>query len=91
MTVQDLSLQHTLREYLIKQHLKGLAPKGFDDDYDLIDAGFMDSLAIINTISYLEKNYDMPIEEGDIVPENFSSVNALCAFVESKQIEPATP
>ncbi|PCK05823.1 MAG: hypothetical protein COA42_17920 [Alteromonadaceae bacterium] len=86
-----MTLQQALREYLVKQHLKGLLPKGFDDDYDLIDAGFMDSLAIINTITYLEKQYDTPIEEGDIVPENFMSVNALCAFVTSKQVEQVSP
>ncbi|PCK01489.1 MAG: hypothetical protein COA42_23045 [Alteromonadaceae bacterium] len=82
-----MTVQQALREYLVNQPLKGLTPEGFDDDYDLIDAGFMDSLAIINTITYLEKHYETPIEEGDIVPENFMSVNSLCAFVTSKQTE----
>ena len=46
-----MNLQQALREYVLKQYLKGQAIEGFDDDYNLIDDGIMDSLAIINTVA----------------------------------------
>ena len=79
-----MNLPQALREYILNQYLKGQAPEGFDDDYNLIDAGIMDSLAIINTVAYLEKQYGIEFDDGDLVPEHFMSINALSAFVLSK-------
>ena len=80
-----MNLQKTIRNYILDQYLKGQEPEGFNDDYNLIDAGIIDSLAIINSINYLEKQYGITFGDGDIVPEHFMSVNALSAFVRNKQ------
>ncbi len=82
-----MNLQQTLRNYILDKCLKGLAPEGFDDDFNLIDAGFMDSLTIINTVSHMEKKYAITFDDGDIVPEHFMSVNALAAFVREKRLQ----
>ncbi len=79
-----MNLQQELREYILNQYFKGQAPDGFDDDYNLIDDGIMDSLAIINTVTHLEKQYQIEFGDNDIVPEHFSSVNALAEFVQQK-------
>ncbi len=79
-----MDLQQQLREYIINQTLHG-APEGFDDDYNLIDAGIMDSLTIINTVTYLEQQAGIEFGDDDIVPEHFSSIQALAAFARSKQ------
>jgi acyl carrier protein len=80
-----MSLKQELREHIIKQYLKGQIPEGFDDDYNLIDDGILDSLAIINLVDYLEKQYQIEFGDNDIVPEHFSSVNALAEFVLQKR------
>lgn len=80
-----MSLQQVLRENIINQYLKGKEPEGFNDDYNLIDEGILDSLAIMNLIAWLEKHFSIEFDEGDIVLENFSSVNALLGFVQRKQ------
>jgi acyl carrier protein len=79
-----LNLQQALREYIFNQYLKGQVPDDFDDDYNLINAGIMDSLAIINTVAHIENHYKIEFDDGDIVPEHFLSVKALSAFVLSK-------
>ena len=80
-----MNLQQTLGKYILDQYLNGQPPEGFDDDYNLIDDGIIDSLAIINTVTYLETHYGITFDDGDIVPEHFMSVNALSAFVRQKQ------
>ncbi len=80
-----MNIKQTLGKYILEQYLKGRVPEGFDDDYNLIDAGIMDSLTIINTVTYLEKQYGIMFDDGDIVPEHFMSVNALSAFVRQKR------
>ena len=80
-----MNLLQVLREHIINQYLKGNEPEGFNDDYNLIDEGIFDSLAIMNLIAWLEKYFSIEFDEGDIVLENFSSVNALLGFVQRKQ------
>ena len=80
-----MNLLQVLREHIINQYLKGKEPEGFNDDYNLIDEGILDSLAIMNLIAWLEKHFSIEFDEGDIVLENFSSVNALLGFVQQKR------
>ncbi len=80
-----MNLKQELSEHIIEQYLKGQMPEGFDDDYNLIDDGILDSLAIINLVDYLEKQYQIEFGDNDIVPEHFSSVNALAEFVHQKR------
>lgn len=79
-----MNLAQELREYIINQYIKDNAPEGFNDDYNLIDEGILDSLAIMSLIAWLEKHFSIEFDEGDIVLENFSSVNALSDFVQKK-------
>ena len=79
-----MNLPQVLREHIINQYLKDKEPEGFSDDYNLIDEGILDSLAIMNLIAWLEKHFSIEFDEGDIVLENFSSVNALIDFVQQK-------
>ncbi len=79
-----MNLPQLLREHIINQYIKTKEPEGFNDDYNLIDEGILDSLAIMNLIAWLEKHFSIEFDEGDIVLENFNSVNALLDFVQKK-------
>jgi acyl carrier protein len=59
-------------------------PEGFDDDYNLVDGGLLDSLAIMNLITWLEKHFSIEFDDGDIVLEHFCSINALLDFMQRK-------
>ena len=80
-----MKTQNTLREYIITEGLDGQVPEGFDDDYDLIDSGTIDSLFIMNLVIYLEQEHNVTFGMNDIVPENFKSINTLSAFANSNK------
>lgn len=80
-----MNLAQELREHIINQYIKSKAPEGFNDDYNLVDEGILDSLAIMSLIAWLEKHFSIEFDDGDIVLENFSSVNALFDFVQKKR------
>ncbi len=78
------NLYQEIREHLINDLFQGAEPTNFNNDYDLIEDGTMDSLAIMNLITYLEGSYNITFGSTDIVPEHFSSINALGNFVKNK-------
>jgi len=54
------------------------------DDASLFSEGIIDSLGNVKLISFLEKQYNIRIEPGEITMENFDTINQIVAFVEQK-------
>lgn len=54
------------------------------DDDPLLDAGIIDSMGIFELASHLENTCGVTIEDHELVPENFSSINEIAAFVDQK-------
>ncbi len=53
-----------------------------DDDMSLTEAGLIDSLAILQIITYLEENCDLDFRETGIDPGELRSVNAILDLLE---------
>ena len=73
----------------IKQYLeqnRATADAGdFADDESLLEAGVIDSMTMVDLITVLESTFSIQIDEDDMIPENFDSVNAIVEYVTSKQ------
>lgn len=66
----------------IKAMLEELRPEfDFDESDDYVADGLLDSFDIISLSSMLEEKYVITIDGLDIVPENFSSVDAIADLV----------
>lgn len=70
----------------IKNILQGLRPEfDFNTDADFIAEGMIDSFDMVNLVSELEENFDIIIDGIDILPENFSSLDAIEALVNKSE------
>jgi len=52
-----------------------------DGDLSLVESGLIDSLALLQIITYLEQTYDIDFREKGIDPGELRSVNAILEFV----------
>jgi acyl carrier protein len=55
--------------------------KDFDENTNLIERGIIDSMSLVRLISFIEENYEIQVQDEDIVPENFSSLNKISSFI----------
>ena len=63
--------------------LEDLRPEfDFHTSSNFIEDGLLDSFDMVALISELESAYDILIDALDIIPENFSSVEAIAGIVE---------
>lgn len=51
-------------------------------DYDLLDSGLVDSLGLVQLISWTGERFEIDLDAIDIHPEQFRTVGTICAFVE---------
>lgn len=70
----------------IRNFLKNAAPQGvgFSDTDNLLMKGVIDSLRMLDMMSFLETQFRLKVDEDDLMPENFESIDAITRFVEHR-------
>lgn len=81
-----MKLEQQLRDHIVSAHLPGEAPENVRLDDNLLDSGVLDSMAIMQLVAHLEKQYGITIPTEDIDPEHFATVNALADLVRARQV-----
>lgn len=60
------------------------ATKNVGNDDPLLNNGLIDSLGILEVVTFLEDEFGITILDEELSPENFESVGKLSAFVQQK-------
>jgi len=84
-----MTIEEQIRLHILHTQLPGEDPEKLQIDDDLLDSGILDSMGIMQLVTYLEKAYGISIPTGEIEPEQFASVATLAEFVREKQ-QPGT-
>jgi acyl carrier protein len=79
-----MSTSTILADYITKELAKGRATTIRPED-DLLSAGIIDSLGILQLVSFVEKQFGIQIPDEDVVLENFQSVAALSAYLDKQR------
>ncbi len=79
-------MKNEIRTYLTTQPAFADAGKVSDTD-SLLEAGVIDSLRMLDIITHLEKMYGIQVDDMDMTPENFDSIEAIAAYVTRKQAD----
>jgi len=54
------------------------------DSDPLLESGVLDSLGVLDLVSFVEQEFSVHVADDELVPENFQSINRIAAFVEGK-------
>jgi acyl carrier protein len=57
----------------------------FADDDSFLKTGLIDSTGMLELISFVEKAFEIKIEDAELLPENLDSLSQLGAFIERKR------
>jgi acyl carrier protein len=75
-------LEAAVRDYIVKSYLNGQAAS-FRNDDDLLMV--LDSLQILRMLIDLEGQYSIKVENSELTPDNFGTVERLAAFIARKR------
>jgi acyl carrier protein len=54
-------------------------------DESFLENGIIDSTGVLEVIFFVEENFDIHVDDHEVVPENFDSLNRLVAYVAGKR------
>jgi acyl carrier protein len=68
----------------ILEYAAGRGVTEVKDDDSLLKSNVIDSLGVFRLIAFLEETFPFTVEDSDMVPENFQSLNDIGNFVAGK-------
>ena len=74
---QENSVKETVKRFI----LSSINIASLNDDDDLFESGFANSLFAVQLMTFIEKTFGIEVEMEDLDIENFKSLNAAAAFV----------
>jgi acyl carrier protein len=57
------------------------------NDASLLEGGILDSLSLVRLVVFLEETFQVTVGEADLIPENFDTVDAICAYLRAREQE----
>lgn len=79
-----MSVAAEVEKFIVEEIALGTGVESVGHDEDLLAQDVIDSLGIVELVAFLESRFGIKVGDDDLLPENFSSVNRVVAFVESK-------
>ena len=80
-----MELHTEIRNFIVENFMMGMNPDELSDSDSLLDKGIIDSTGVLELVGFLEENYQIQIEDEELVPENLDSVDNLANFIKKKQ------
>lgn len=73
-----------VRALILKNFVYGYDESQLSDDTSFIHIGVLDSTGIMEMIELVEKNFNITVNDSEILPENFDSINCISNYVYRK-------
>jgi acyl carrier protein len=73
-----------IEKYILDSLKVGDHRKDIDHDESLIAKGVIDSLFILQLVSFLEEEFDVTIDDNEVTPDNFETINVMKSLIGNK-------
>jgi acyl carrier protein len=74
-----------IRKYIAQNILFSGNGYPYPDDASFLDEGIVNSMNVLELVTFVEGQFGIKVNDIDIVPANFDSVSSLATYVSHKQ------
>jgi acyl carrier protein len=78
------STSEKIKNYIAQNILFSGNGYPYSDDASFLENGIVDSMNIMELVMFVEETFHLKVEDREIIPENFDSVEKLSLYVEKK-------
>jgi len=79
-----MTTETTLRKFIMENYMFTEDDTELKNDHSFLDMGILDSMGILEVIALLEDDFNITVEDEEMIPENLDSINNLLAFIQKK-------
>ena len=80
-----MSIAIEIEQFIVTDIAAGRGFESIAPDRDLLSDSIIDSLGIVELITFLERSYAIKVDDDDVDAQNFRTIESIAAFVEGKR------
>ena len=73
-----------IREFIADNFMMSKDSGNLDNSDSLLDKGIIDSTGVLELVAFLEETFSFEVDDSDVVPENFDTIDCLASYVQRK-------
>jgi acyl carrier protein len=85
--MQDNTVSTHIKDF-IWEHFPLARKRKIIDTDPLLENGILDSLGILEVVAFLEHEFRITLNDDDLMPDNFRSIECIAAFVQRRCYKP---
>jgi acyl carrier protein len=85
MSQNKSGLEAEIRKFITENMLFSADGFNYDDNDSLLDAGIVDSIGVMELVTFVDKTYQITVPPEDILPDNFDSISRLASYIRRRQ------
>ncbi len=82
-----MEIEREIREFVVDNFLFGQSDESFSNKDSFLEKGLIDSMGILTLVEFVKDKYLIGLEDEELIPENWDSVQRIARFVQDK-LEP---
>ena len=86
---ESIQYSETIKQFIVDNFLFGDATK-LSVDTPLFEKGIIDSTGILELVAFIEDNFKVTVGDDELIQDNFSSVNSMDKFLQTKNNQTAS-
>ena len=78
-------METVINDYISRELVQDPALLPLANETPLLESGILDSLTLLRLVVFLEERFGITMGDADLLPENFASVNTICAYLRARE------
>jgi acyl carrier protein len=80
-----MEIEQQIREYILENFMYSDNAGELTNEMSLFDNGVLDSTGVLELVGFIEETFGIQVDDTELVPENFDSVDNISAYIQRKQ------
>jgi len=81
------NIEQKIRDFIRDNFLMGEDNGNLSSNDSLLEKGIIDSVGILELVSFLEETFDIKVQDEELVPENLDSIAFIVNYIQHKKPE----
>jgi acyl carrier protein len=83
-------MEAVINDYISRELVQDASLLPLGNATSLLETGVLDSLSLLRLVVFIQERFGITVDDVDLVPEHFDSVDAICAYLRSRAGEGAS-
>ena len=77
-------MEAVINDYISREFVQDATLLPLGNATSLLETGVLDSLGLLRLVVFVQERFGITMDDADLVPENFDSVDAICDYLRSR-------